>query len=130
MNVAIVTATLLTVNLYMWLFSWAFSTMFAPGTRGRFAARTVRRPTQWLAALFYLIATPAQFFQHDYFWGSVYIFATYVCWKSVWEFYHDDEDDAWKRGKKKLKKAFKKLVRRARAMKPAFPTLAPAGGAA
>jgi myo-inositol catabolism protein IolC len=132
MNLLIgITALAMSLAVWAWLVSWILSDFFAKGTHGRYVCRTVQRPTQWMAGMFYLVYTPYKFQQHDWFWAVLYLFATYACLKSIWDFYHpDDEDDMWKRGKKKIKKLARAAKRRARALKPRVLVPVSAGGAA
>lgn len=117
-TLAVVVALIFTVNLYVWLVAWLISDWAAKGTHLRFVCRSVRGFTQWPTLLFYLVSTPMQFMDQDWFWGSVYILATFICISSIREYFKDDEDDIWKRGKKKLKKAWRKARENLRVRRP------------
>lgn len=114
----VVVAITLAGGLWVWLLSWIACDLTVKGSHGRYVARSVRRFSQWAAAGYYLLFTPYKFYQHDWFWGSVYLLATYICFKSILDFYNSDEDDFWKRGKKKLKKALRRARENLRVRKP------------
>lgn len=122
---ALLVALLIHASVWAWLISWIVGGFSAKGTRLRFVSRSVQRYTQWVALVVYLISIPVDAYNRDWFWFGVSCLALLVVVDSIREFFKEDDDDIGKRGKKKLKKAWRKARENLRA-----PKVVPASGVA
>lgn len=114
---------LVQVGVWGWLASWCIGGFAAKGTQLRFVCRSIQRFTQWVALAVYLISVPVDAYNREWFWCAISCLALLIVVDSIREFFKDDDDDIWKRGKKKLKKAWRKARENLRA-----PKVVPAGG--
>lgn len=126
---AFILALLWVGSVFAFLGAYFVSEFAVRGTHRAYVSRGIRRLTQWPALSYSIVFGAVAIHNGD--WMMV-LHAYNAVWisLSIRKFYRDDEDDFWKRGKKKLKKVARKLARRARELKPSIVRPATAGAAA
>ena len=110
------------VGLFAFLFGWIKYRGAVKGSHERFVARTIVRPTQWLALADQAISLVVNASHLDGIFVALNILNLYWIGKFVKEFYDSDEDDWWKKTRKKLVKWAKGKLE---SIKARAPQLAP-----
>lgn len=115
-------------GLFVFLFGWIKHRNSVKGSHQRYVARSIVRYTQWLALADQAVSLVVNVGTMNFWLVPFNVYNLYWIGKFVKEFYDSDEDDWWKKTKRKLVKWAKTKLESIKARAPQLaPPVMPVG---
>ena len=111
------------IGLFVFLFGYYKYSNSVKGSHGRYVGRSIVRYTQWLAIADQATSLVTNIGTMDFWVVPFNIYNLYWIGKFVKEFYDSDEDDWFKKTKKKLASWFKRKLESVRSRVPSISPL-------
>lgn len=103
-------------GVWFWNIGHLMRTYYAKGTRGRFIGQSIARPAIHITIVHWVLVVTTYMMKGEWWKAglSLFLVALYVFVLLVIEPTYDDDDDFWKRAKRKVKRWARSLVPKGR----------------